>query len=48
MKIEKGVIIVTKDKTIKKLEEKIIKLKEENDKIKYLVYKCSESVLNNR
>ena len=39
---------MTKDENIKKLEKEIAKLKKENDKIKYLVYKCSESILNNR
>lgn len=40
--------IMTKDETIKKLEEDNEKLKKENDRIKYSVYKCSESVLNYR
>jgi len=39
---------MTKDETIKELEEENARLKEENDRIKYLVYKCSESVLNYR
>jgi len=40
---------MTKDEyKIKELEDKIIKLKDEIDKIKYAVYLCSQSVINNR
>jgi predicted RNase H-like nuclease (RuvC/YqgF family) len=38
---------MSKDETIKKLEEENTKLKKEIDRIKYLIYKCSESLMSN-